>query len=149
MRALVIFALLLGCAGCQSIGEKLPQKSEQAQTAGLSAKPLAVGECGLFFWDTDRKRKFVFFHREGQSNAALWYEEKELFLSSAEYLTGIADLPNIAHDYRSETGLNVSMKGRLGENVDGGIRIQDALLQVTKPDGWAQVMPVSGIYVCQ
>ena len=51
--------------------------------------------------------------------------------------------------YKGLSGTDVKVKGVYSEPLEGGRRISDAAIILSKPDGWQEIMPVSGLYVCR
>lgn len=130
MRALALAALLL--AGCASA----PEPAGPTERAGLSARQLAPGECGLFVWRVDAAKTFTLFASARES--VLW-DGAERRAASSDPLATEQAIRAGDRDWRLSLG---------GERAfEGGTRYTSGTLR-TSDDGWERVIPVVGLSTC-
>jgi hypothetical protein len=146
MSYALLFLLLTGCSTLQT-----PQKTNDVQTVktGLSAQQLGDGACGLFFWDQNEPRSFVFFHEQNSAEAKLFWHKQELLLTAKQDNIPFSNLSDLEQKYQSSDGTLITIKGRNYQEVDGGYRINTAVINVSKPGVWQEILPVSGVSVCK
>ncbi len=150
MRAIIILFVTVLLSACETI--KLPSKTDPMplqKSDALSAQELGSGECGVFFWTKSKPRKFVFFQKQGAANA-LYYSggnEQALRVETGDSSFSLA--LEIDIHYRAPVGDKITVKGVFEQAVEDGARIPSGLINITKQDGWQEIIPVSGVYVCR
>ena len=136
-------------ASCSTLQTSQQQTDVQIVPTGLSAQSLGAGKCGMFFWDQNEPRSFVFFHEQNSAEAKLFWHEQELVLTAEQGNVPFSNLSALAQKYQDSDGALITVKGRDYEEVEGGYRINTAVINVTKPGAWQEILPVSGVSVCK
>ncbi|MBL4853972.1 MAG: hypothetical protein JKY25_06995 [Robiginitomaculum sp.] len=150
MRVLLLLPLLF-IVGCASVTppaqeEKLPVP---AQIEGLSAQELETGECGVFFWRDSVPRTFVFFQKQGQSQARLFDQGAETIIETEQSTSNLELDARFEFSYNGGNYEAVFVKAVFGDALEGGRRLSGGTITTKKPDGWQEILPVSGVYVCR
>ncbi|MBC6402075.1 MAG: hypothetical protein GDA39_08250 [Hyphomonadaceae bacterium] len=119
------------------------------QPGQLGPRELASGQCGLFVWTGDARRRFILFSDSQRSQAALATASGEIPLQITSETGSDAYFQYPVTSYRTETGETVNLA--LGDYRDttSGRSYRSGTLKTTRGDGWEQVTPVIGLAVCQ
>ena len=138
----------LALVSCANLPNPVTKPTETVSN-GLEAQELAVGECGIFLWTLATPPIFTYFHKSGSGQAKVFLDTKEMVLQVPEEKQVITDFGKFV--YENETGVaqHIRVKGQYGEAMDGGRRIPSGSIQFINQDGWREITPVSGIYVCR
>lgn len=146
MRIFICLATL-ALTSCANL--PLPSENQPADIkTGLTAQELATGECGVFLWTLSNPPSFTFFQKIGSEHAKLFMDTQELTLQPLPSSEPMNDYGNIDGKYTTATEQQVAVKGQYGAEMDGGRKIPTGSIQITKPDGWQEIIPVSGVYAC-
>jgi len=150
VRFLFVLPLLF-IAGCASIPtavlEEKPPITRQIE--GLSAQKLETGECGVFFWRDSAPRTFVFFQKQGQSQAKLFDQNVEITIKTEQNTSNLDLDERFEFSYKGDNYEAIFVKAVFGDALEGGRRMPKGTIITTKPDGWQEILPVSGVYVCR
>ncbi len=154
MRILA-FLPLLGIWACSSVGTHagtgLPAENfpETSRIAGLSAQILDPGTCGVFFWRDTTPRTFVFFQKQGQVQARFYDQGAEIAIETVQDTSNLDIKTELDFTYQGGGYASIAVKGSFGDMLEGGRRIFGATITLDKPDGWQEILPVNGVYVCR
>lgn len=147
--SLCLALTLSACANMPSLkSEKAPASIPVVQ-AGLTSQELAIGECGVFFWTLSSPPVFTFFHKEGADDAKFYYAETETILTPIEQMTTFSDGSVFEGRYQTPTGKTLRIRGQFSDMLEGGQRITEASIHKSNAEGWQEIIPVSGVYVCR
>ncbi len=142
-----VFFLLLGCASIDTTTTtEEPLATEQI--SGLSAQELDTGECGVFFWRNGAPRTFVFFQKQGQFSAKLFDQDIENIVKTEQDTSNLEVKLRYDFTYKGGNNETILVKAVFGDSLEGGRRILGTITTV-KPDGWQEILPVIGVYVCR
>ncbi len=144
------FVLLLASfalSACANLPQPVQETSSNPKNE-LAAQELNKGECGLFLWTIATPPMFVFFQKTGDEQAKLLRANKELILQAQTSTQIINDYGSFTYDYTTDSKHLVSVGGQFGDELQGGRKISSGSIHVTKPDGWKEIIPVSGVYAC-
>ena len=134
---------------CESVpSPKTKPEIQQRSTDQLPPQTLKAGDCGLFLWTLDTKKRLVFFQKQGESTAKIMDKSKTINLQkiSATQDIGVGD--DIGISYSAVGYDSVMLSGKFTEALQDGQRVR-ATLKSVKPDGWQAIMPLAGVYVCE
>lgn len=149
MKHIFAFAYLaLSVSACASTSLK-PSPISSPNKQALSAQYLEEGECGLFFWTKSSPRNFVFFHQRGQPTAKYFTHGEETNLQVTHGRFAPSESSALTMVYNTAHDKAVNVQGQFSQTVEGGIRIPNGSITMQNNDGWEEIVPVSGIYVCQ
>ena len=150
MRALLLSLTAFSLAACESIAPApKPEPDTPKPVNGLSAQELGTGECGLFFWSKSTPRTFVFFQKQGETSAKYYGQGREIFLTTKTGIPLFTEASQIDIAYTSPEVDNINVKGSFSQIIEDGVRVPNGSISVIKPDGWQEITPVSGVYVCR
>lgn len=136
---------------CSSISESIkPQEPQNmsAKSPGLQPQNLGENECGVFLWTDANPRSFVFFQKQDEATAQ-FYNENTQTVSTTGVTSFFADAGKIELDYVNTADDKIKVNGAFDEEIEGGHRINTASITVIKADGWQQIIPTSGVFVCR
>jgi len=154
MRILA-FLPLLSIWACTSVGTNVGTSSPAenlpgiSQIAGLSAQELDAGGCGVFFWKATTPRTFVFFQKQGQARASLYDQDTEIVIETSQDTSNLDIKIRLDLRYKGGGYESITVKGNFGDELEGGRRISGATITINKLDGWQEILPVNGVYVCR
>jgi len=136
-----VFALALGIilVGCATTTENEPIVA----SAGLSAKALAAGECGLYVWTADAVKTFTLF--ASPSGVSYLNGASEISLTEKNPTTP----PATNREFVDETGKILTLTLLTPQDIEGGTRYKTGRLTSVADDGWEKVVPIVGLYACQ
>lgn len=150
MRALLLSLAVFSLAACETITPApKPEPVAQKPVNGLSAQELVAGECGLFFWSKSTPRTFVFFQKQGEVSAKYYGQGSEIILTAPAGIPSFTEASQIDIAYTSPAGDSINVKGNFSQIIEDGVRVPSGSISVEKPDGWQEIIPVSGVYVCR
>ncbi len=156
LQAHMIVILFLAQTGCVNVDVKKPQRTQQVKLPShmhnLPAQELSQGACGLFFWTQTIPPLFVFFQKEGVNTAKLFYDDRQIVMQSTHVIDALKDQLGVNLSYTGSVNMDIktiNIKGVYGEMLQGGRRIPKASIIINKLDNWQEIIPVSGVYVCQ
>ena len=150
MRALFLSFAAFSLAACETIMPvPKPEPAAPKSVNGLSAQELGAGECGLFFWSKSTPRTFVFFQKQGESHAKYYHQGAETNITAGANIPGFTESSQIDIVYAAPGGVSINVKGRFSQIIEDGVRVPSGSISVEKPDGWQEITPVSGVYVCR
>jgi len=144
LSILAIFQIML--SSCVTTTNIKPTKPNVISN-GLTPQTLAEGECGLFLWTTSQRREFVFFQKSRQ-NYALFFSDNEQNVLQAKDLApdwNIIESVDAMYLLGSDS---IRVKGSFSQELEGGRRIKQASIVITKQNGWQEIIPVLGVYGC-
>lgn len=135
-----IFLLALGLilAGCATT-----VKDETNNTADVSSKTLAAGECGLYVWTADAAKTFTLF--AAPTELSYLQDDKTVTLTEKNS----TNPPASNRKFIDPEGKSLNLTMLSPEEIDGGIRYKAGRLTSLSEDGWEKVVPVVGLYACQ
>ena len=151
-----IFSLVLCVgllSGCKSLSSAVKDNLEStSQTQWMSERlppqTLEKDECGLFLFTTGEPRLFVFFQKQGQSDALLRDGQTSLHLQSGTPLQDLFLAEQIDLSYVATDGQRLLLSGTFEDDLQEGRRVR-ALLKAQKPEGWQKITPLAGVYACK
>lgn len=144
-----IAVCLSACASLPiSDNAKKPLQTSALQSS-LTAQSLAVGECGVFFWTLEQPPVFTFFQKEGADHAKYFHNGTEMLLTPNVKLQSFQNGAVLNIAYTTPQGQTLQIKGRFADILEGGQRISNASIRSQTADGWQEILPVSGVYVCR
>jgi hypothetical protein len=155
MRSLItIFTLCFGLSvtGCSTTdADKSVAKKDQisAKILGLPAQDLAEGECGAFLWAETKPRQFVYFQKQDAAQAQFYSDGQTQTITTQNVTSYLGDAGQLDLDYIGSSAEKIKIKGVYDEEIEGGHRISPASIQVQSTDGWQQIIPVSGVFICR
>ncbi len=150
MRVWLLSLAVFSLAACETITPTPKPEPEAPKPAnGLSAQELAAGECGLFFWSKSTPRTFVFFQKQGESFAKYYHQGIETSIVADANIPGFTESSQIDIVYAGQDGVSINVKGKFSQIIEDGVRVPSGSISVEKPDGWQEIIPVSGVYVCR
>lgn len=127
-------AFLAACATSSDVVTPEVETPTPVLTNQLGAQTLAIGECGLFGWTTEKPSRFVFFATE--TRGSYWTG------TSATPLNPSGTFPELQYsDFEIELGA--------GEDYAEAIRYPSARLRRTMSDGFERVQPLVILETCQ
>lgn len=138
----------LALVSCTNLPNSIPKPAEPVSN-GLAAQELAVGECGIFLWTLSKPPIFTYFHKSGSGQAKVFLAGAEMILQVPEEKQVITDFGKFVYENETGAAQHIRVKGQYGEAIDGGRRIPSGSIQFINQDGWREITPVSGIYVCR
>lgn len=145
-RRLLIFAsaALIGCASTSG-----PAPAPISAVTNLPAQTLKAGECGLFVWTGDSKRKFILFS-QAQTQTGVWYSGETVENLSTHTQTGQpANNQFPETSYVTSTGAKLSLSLERRESIINGTRFKSGTLKVSDPEAWERITPVVGLSACK
>lgn len=148
----IVLVIVLGVTACSSLPIRNEGNAEAklaTHSVGLTAQKLEVGECGLFFWSLSTPAIFTFFHKESDPQARFFQNATEFILTANVNTPAFNDGSELSLTYSFPTGEAVHLKGRFADMLEGGQRITNASIQTATREGWQEITPVSGVYVCR
>lgn len=154
MRLVLSTALILGLTACATVPtpETVEPKTGISATVvktGLPAQTLKSGDCALFVWTADAKRRFILFS-QAKSRSGLWHnggEDIAISISDQAGTPANRQFPAVDYDAADASALMLNLQDR--EPIVDGTRFKAGTLQIVKADGWNRVMPVVGLSACQ
>lgn len=145
-----VFILLLGCgiSACATISQVAGTEGSKtvSSTGQLPTQTLGEGKCGIFAWTASAPRQFVFF-AENQSQTAKYWNERQFDLNTATPVDFTAG-PVLA-SYTDRDGKNLMLKLLLGQEIDGGVRVESGRIIRNTDSGWEDIQPIAGVYSCR
>jgi len=141
MRYLVL-SLCLVLAACVTPGPK-PEPVATSEKAGLSARNLAAGECGLFIWTADAAKTFTLF--AGNAQIALLKKGEEIVLTEKSPTTP----PSLSREFVDVDGTKYNLTLLSPQQIEGGARYGSGRLVYLDDEGWEKIVPIVGLYGCQ
>ena len=150
MRALLLSLAAFSLAACETLTPApKPEPAALKPVNGLSAQKLTAGECGLFFWSKSTPRSFVFFQKQGESFAKYYHQGVETSIVAGANIPVFTESSQIDIVYAAPNDVNINVKGSFSQIIEDGVRVPSGSISVKKPDGWQEIIPVSGVYVCR
>ena len=133
----MLVPLLLGA--CATLD---PAPTAPAARDGLNVRNLETGECGLYVWTADARKRFILF-------ASI--DDMAVFRDNIETpLVATSDISDVRYitftDYLSR---DVALTLREDEKIEGGVRYKAGSLAMVTDEGWDEIQPVVGLYACQ
>lgn len=145
----VALSAMLVLTGCVTPAADTRKGTSVKNIEGLSAQELETGACGLFFWDENIERKFVFFQKQGDNVAQFYWQNAQVELTGSENSDQIVEGLSFVRRYQNASGEKIELRGSAVMPIDGGQRFADALIKITRQNGWEEFLPVSGVYICR
>ena len=144
---LAVLPLAAACASAPSGAPTVAPDSVRSASA-LPPQTLAEGRCGIFLFELREPNAFVFFEDESAAIAKIFQDgavvEAERVAGRSSFAPGDA----FTRSYE-RPGLGAALTGRLGEETGSGLRVEDAVLRVRRPDGTEIVRPLGGVRSCR
>ena len=136
-----LYTLALGLllASCATPAKDAPAPAR----AGLSAKALAPGECGLYVWTADIAKTFTLF----AAQSGVTYLKGGIEVSLTE--KNPTEPPSSSRKFMDEDGQALSLTLLSPQQIEEGTRYKSGRLTSLSDDGWERVVPVVGFYACQ
>ena len=134
---LYVLALGLLLAGCATTSDVPLSK------AGISAKTLAAGECGLYVWTADAAKQFTLF---ASPHEIIFFNNGDtISLIEVDASTRQAG----SREFLNPEGKTLQLTLLSPQDFDGGTRYKAGRLTSLSDDGWEKVVPIVGLYACQ
>jgi len=147
---ITVFGIALSSCSTLTSDKSSDAKSEiENKTLGLSSQQLLEGECGAFLWAETKPRQFVYFQKQDAPTAQFYSDGETQTISTSDVTSYLGDAPAIDLNYANASGDKIRIKGSFEGEIEGGSRIKPATIQVQPIDGWQQIIPVSGVYMCR
>lgn len=147
MKIFTLYALIaLSLNACASIPL---EQAVTGNTKNLPPQHLESGECGLFFWTKTSPRNFVFFHKNGQQQAKYFSKGSKASLVLSRGTLDPSKSSTLDIEYKNSQSKSVYVKGTYTEDIESGVRIPNGRIITQNDEGWQEIIPVSGIFVCQ
>ena len=138
-----ILALGLLLASCATTATDVPVPEPSPVTAGISAKTLAPGECGLYVWTADAAKTFTLF--AAGSRVTYLRGGTEVLLTEKNS----TEPPASSRKFLDDNGKALSLTLLSPQQIDEGTRYKSGRLISLDDDGWEKIVPVVGFYACQ
>ncbi len=150
MRFLYLLSIMF-IFGCASVTPHGAEKnlSVNAQIDGLSAQELDTGACGVFIWRDTSPRSFVFFQKQGRSQAKFFDQGTEIIIETEQDTSNLELKTKLELSYQGGGYESIDLKAAFGTMIEGGRRISGGTISTKKLDGWQEILPVNGVYVCR
>lgn len=136
MRSVLLaFAVLF--AGCATMAEGSKESAE------ISGKSLAPGECGLYVWTADEAKRFTLF--ASPRDNSFFEMGKTISLTEVDPMTRQEG----TREFLTPEGKSLQLTLLSPQDFDGGTRYKAGRLTSLSEEGWEKVVPVVGLYACQ
>lgn len=142
-----------GGGGTAKAGGTASAMQEQGIAVGtVPPQRLEDGECGLFLWTRDAQRRLVFVGRPAQNAGVMVIGGDEVTLNrraieGAPAFGAAARERYIVEESDTEVKLRLDFAER--RDISGGALVPRGTLRVSRPKGWATVLPVGGLVACE
>ena len=150
MRFVLIAILAITVSACATAS---PTQSVQKQSSNqgneLEPRQLGVGECGLFVWTADTKKRFILFSQADLASGA-WFndgEERPVTIETQDGHSSERQYAQIAFDTIGSDKLHLSLQDY--SRIASGTRYQSGTLTQTTGEGWEKIVPVIGLTACR
>ena len=159
LKTWLVVGLGVMLAGCASVPpSQAPDEdviaaatatAKASVNAGLTARVLEAGQCGLFlFTRTDPARLIFFYSADAESGD--FHDGTQEYDLTIEAADGDLFGQFFTHmEFSTVNGQVIDLRYSAGEEMDGGARISDGRIIVTDEEGWEIIMPVAGVRACQ